>query len=339
MLNAIQSNNPTLLLVVIVNYRTPGLTIDCLRSLVNEVRSLPGTRVIVTDNASGDESVEKIGAAIETEGWGDWVSLQPLERNGGFAFGNNAAIRPALQSTNQPPYILLLNPDTIVRPGALKVLVDFMNEHPEVGIAGSRLEDPDSTPQHSAFRFHTVLSELDLGLRLGVVSKLLAKWGVAPPIPEAACQTDWVAGASMIVRREVFEAAGLMDEDYFMYYEEMDFCLQAKRAGWSCWYVPQSRVVHLVGQSSGVTDTKRPPKRLPQYWFDSRRRYFLKNYGWLYTALTDLVWASGFTLWRLRRMIQGKPDQDPPKFLSDFLRNSVFLKGSLSSSTNCQGQS
>jgi hypothetical protein len=143
----------------------------------------------------------------------------------------------------------------------------------------------------------------------------------------------------MIVRREVFEAAGLMDEDYFMYYEEMDFCLQAKKSGWSCWYVPQSRVVHLVGQSSGVTDTKRPPKRLPQYWFDSRRRYFLKNYSWLYTAFADVLWASGFALWRLRRVIQGKPDPDPPKILSDFLRNSVFFKGGLSAPPNCSGQS
>lgn len=339
MFNVIQSDNPTLLLVVIVNYRTAGLTIDCLHSLVNEVRSLPGTRVVVADNASGDESVERIGAAIETEGWGDWASFMPLERNGGFAFGNNAVIRPVIESTNPPPYILLLNPDTIVRSGALQALVNFMNEHPNVGIAGSRLEDPDGTPQHSAFRFHTVFSELDLGLRIGLVSKLLTKWNVAPPIPEDACQTDWVAGASMIVRREVFEAAGLMDEDYFMYYEEMDFCLQAKRAGWSCWYVPQSRVVHLVGQSSGVTDTKRPPKRLPQYWFDSRRRYFLKNHSWLYTAFADVLWASGFTLWRLRRVIQGKPDPDPPKFLSDFLRNSVFFKGGLSVPPNCPEQS
>jgi hypothetical protein len=294
---------------------------------VSEVRSLPGIRVIVADNASGGDSVEKIGTAIETEGWGDWASLLPLERNGGFAFGNNAVIRPILQSTNPPPYFLLLNPDTEVRPGALKALVDFMDDHPDVGIAGSRLEDPDGTPQHSAFRFHTVLSELDYGLRVGAVSKLLARWDVAPPVSDETCQTDWVAGASMIVRREVFETAGLMDEAYFMYYEEMDFCLQAKKAGWSCWYVPASRVVHLVGQSSGVTDTKRPAKRLPQYWFDSRRRYFLKNHGWLYAALADTSWASGFAFWRFRRMVQGKPDYDPPNVLSDFLRNSVFLKG------------
>lgn len=322
-----QLDNPNRLIVVIVNYRTPGLTIDCLRSLENEVRALTGTRVVLTDNASGDDSVEQIGAAIEAEGWGNWVEFMPLDRNGGFAFGNNAAIRPVLESANPPQYILLLNPDTIVRPAALQALVDFMDEHPDVGIAGSRLEEPDGTPQSSAFRFHTVLSELDYGLRLGVVSKLLSKWDVAPPISEETCQTDWVAGASMIVRREVFEAAGLMDEEYFMYYEEMDFCLQAKKSGWNCWYVPQSRVVHLVGQSSGVTDTKRPAKRRPQYWFDSRRRYFLKNYSWLYAALADASWASGFALWRLRRLVQGKPDSDPPKILSDFLRNSVFIRG------------
>ena len=334
MSNEISPNSPTPLLVVIVNYRTPSLTIDSLRSLVSEVQALPGIRVVVTDNNSGDGSVEKIGAAIETEGWGEWASLMPLELNGGFAYGNNAAIRPALHSTNPPPYILLLNPDTIVRPRALQVLVDFMNKHPDVGIAGSRLEDPDETPQRSAFRFHTAFSELDFGLRLGIVSKLLSKWVVAPPVSDETYQTDWVAGASMIIRREVFEAAGLMDEDYFMYYEEMDFCLQAKKAGWSCWYVPESRVVHLVGQSSGVTDTKRPPKRLPQYLFDSRRRYFIKNYGWLYAALADHAWASGFALWRLRRVIQRKPDNDPPKVFGDFLRNSVLFRGAVLAPSN-----
>lgn len=327
MSNSSDPNHPYPLLVVIVNYRTSSLTIDCLRSLVSEVQSLPGMRVAVADNASGDGSAEHIAAAIAKEGWSEWASFVPLDRNGGFAFGNNALIRPVLQSTNPPPYFLLLNPDTIVRPGALKPLVDFMDTHPDAGIAGSRLEDPDGTPQESAFRFHNILTELDFGWRTGFISKLLANWAVAPPISQEICQTDWVAGASMIVRREVFEKIGLMDEAYFMYCEEMDFCLQANKAGWSCWYVPESRVVHLVGQSSGVTDPKKPPKRLPTYWFDSRRRYFIKNYGFLYTALTDVCWASGFAAWRVRRAVQGKPDRDPPNYLKDFLLNSVFFKG------------
>ncbi len=314
------------LLVVLVNYRTPSLTINCLHSLVGEVQLLPGMQVVVVDNDSGDRSVEQIESAIKTEGWSDWASVLSSKHNGGFAFGNNLGIRSALQSTNPPPYFLLLNPDTLVRPQSLKVLVDFMNNHPEVGIAGSRLEDNDGTPQCSAFRFHTLQSELDSALRLGIVSKLLANWVVAPPVSSIPCQADWVAGASMIVRREVFETVGLMDEEYFLYYEEVDFCLQAKKLGWSCWYVPESRVVHLVGQSSGVTNTKTPPKRRPQYWFDSRRRYFLKNYGWLYAALTDSVWLLSFALWRCRRVIQGKPDKDPPHLFSDLFNNSVLLK-------------
>ncbi len=318
---------PIRLLVVILNYRTPELTIDCLHSLVQEVQALPGTYVIVADNDSGDGSVERIGAAMVAAGWGNWTSLLPLDRNGGYAFGNNAPIRIALESAHPPAYVLLLNPDTVVRPHALKVLLDFMDEHPEVGMAGSRLEDPDGTPQQSAFRFPNTFSELDYGLHIGFVSKLLSRWAVAPPLSEVICPTEWLAGASMMVRREVFDAIGLLDENYFMYFEEVDFCLQAKKAGWACWYVPQSRVVHLVGQSSGVTDTKLPPKRRPQYWFDSRRRYFVKNYGWFYAAVTDAVWLVSFSLWRLRRAIQRKPDEDPPQVLSDFWLNSVFIKG------------
>jgi N-acetylglucosaminyl-diphospho-decaprenol L-rhamnosyltransferase len=314
-------------IVAILNYRTPALTIDCLHSLMSEVQAIPGIRVVISDNASGDGSVKKIQAAITTEGWSEWASVMPLSCNGGFAFGNNAVIREALQSTDPPPYLLLLNPDTVIRPGAIQALIHFMDEHLKVGIVGSRLEDPDGTPQRSAFRFHTLLSEIDSGLRLGLITKLLSNWVVAPPVSATAHQTDWVAGASMMIRREVFEAIGLMDEEYFMYYEEMDFCLQAHRTGWDCWYVPQSRVVHLVGQSSGVTNPKQPPKRRPKYVFDSRRRYFLKNHGCLYAALTDVAWASSFALWRVRRMLQGKPDLDPPQLLSDFLQHSVFFQG------------
>ncbi len=327
MLNSHPPDSALSLLVVVLNYRTAALTIDCLQSLVSEVTTVPNTRVVVTDNASGDGSAEKIATAVAANNWHAWAEVMPLERNGGFAYGNNAAIRPALASSTPPHYVLLLNPDTVVRPGALKALVDFMEANPAVGIAGSRLEDPDGTPQGSAFRFPSLASEFDLSLRIGVVSRLLSRWEFSPPICDSPHPTDWVAGASMIIRPAVFEAIGLIDEGYFMYFEEVDFCLRAQRAGFPCWYVPQSHVVHFVGQSSGVTDTKRPAKRLPPYWFDSRRRFFLKNYGWLYATLTDMVSIVGFALWRSRRRIQGKPDLDPPKALSDYILNSVFFRG------------
>jgi len=308
--------------IVIVNYRTGDLVIDCLRSLESEIE--PGIDVVVTDNASGDDSILRIADFIQKQNYA-WATTIPLTRNGGFAYGNNEAIRPVL--SQRPKYILLLNPDTVVRPGALRELLNFMDANPKVGIAGSRLEDPDGTPQRSAFKFHSIASEFERGIRLGFVSKLFARKIVAQPVPETNVPCDWVAGASMMVRREVFEQAGLMDEKYFMYFEEVDFCQAAKRAGWACWYVPSSRVVHLVGAASQLSDARKHRKRRPTYWFDSRRRYFLKNHGVIYTLLADVAFAIGFALWRLRRFVQRKPDPDPPKMLGDFIRNSVILRG------------
>ena len=313
------------LVVAIVNYRTAELTINCLRSLASEVQTLPGMQVVVVDNASNDGSVEKIAQAIQSEGWVEWATLHPSAINGGFSYGNNTAIRPFFESDNPPPYYLLLNPDTEVRPNALKTLVDFMDQHSEVGIAGSGIEQEDGTLWPITFRFPSIWSELDGGLRLGIVSKLLSKWVVAQTMTDQAQQVDWLPGASMMIRHEVFESIGFMDEEYFLYYEETDFCLQAKRAGWSCWYVPQSRVMHISGQSTGVTAKTDSPKRQPKYVFDSRRRYFVKNHGWLYAVLADFVWLLGFILWRSRQVIQQKPDVDPPHYLIDFVRNSVLV--------------
>jgi N-acetylglucosaminyl-diphospho-decaprenol L-rhamnosyltransferase len=312
-------------LAVVLNYRTPQLTIDCLRSLEGEVAADTRLRVVVVDNASGDDSVDQITGAMLENRW-SWARLMPLERNGGFAYGNNAAIREAVRSADPPDYVLLLNSDTLVQPGAVGTLVQFLDEHPQAGIAGSRLQALDGTAQHSALRFPTIATELAGGLRFGPVSRLLAPWHRQPPATERPSEADWVAGAACMVRRTVFETVGLLDEGYFLYREDVDFCLQARRAGWRCWYVPESRVVHLGGRSTGVFDPRQRQRR-PAYWFQSRRRYFLKNHGWLYAAAADAVFATGFALWRIRRPIQRRPDRDPPRYLEDFLRHSVLVWG------------
>lgn len=319
-------NPQTRLLIVTVNYRTADLAIASLRALQPEIQATPGIQVAVVDNNSGDGSAGKIAAAIDVEGWGAWATLLPSTVNGGFSYGNNYAIRPALQQPNPPDYFLLLNPDAQVRPGAIKALVDFLDQHPEVGIAGSSFEEQNGQLWPYAFRFPGILSEFENGIRFGIVTKLLAQWKVVNVMDQDREQPiDWIPGACMMIRRQVFESIGLMDEGYFLYYEETDFCLQAKRAGWSCWYVPQSRVMHILGQSTGVTAKNQAPKRLPQYWYDSRRRYFLKNHGWLYTIFTDAAWLIGYSSWRVRRVLQRKPDGDPPQMLWDSLRNSVFF--------------
>ncbi|MCL4215502.1 MAG: glycosyltransferase family 2 protein [Candidatus Hydrogenedentes bacterium] len=312
------------LLVVIVNFRTRQLTLDCLDGLyAGEETAFPA---LVVDNTPETAEQTSLNLALAERDWKS-VSVWPLLENKGFAAGNNAAIRPALDSDSPPEYVLLLNPDTVPRKGAVSSLLEFMDAHIDVGIAGSRLEDPDGTPQISAFRFPSIGTELVWALRLGILSRMFPQWVIAPPVKDSAGPTDWVAGASMIVRRAVFEDIGLMDEAFFLYFEEVDFCRRARDAGWPCWYVPESRVVHLVGASSEISDARKHRKQRPRYWFDSRRRYFLKHHGFLYTALADAAWIKGFAFWRFRRWLQRKPDTDPPHLLGDFIRNSVWLRG------------
>jgi GT2 family glycosyltransferase len=200
-----------------------------------------------------------------------------------------------------------------------------MDGHPKVGIAGSRLEWPDGSPQGSPFWFPGIASELNRGLKLGIVAKLLSSSLVIDPKPQKPSPVDWLGGTSMIIRREVIDAIGPLDEGLYTYFDDVDYCLNAMRAGWPTWFVPESRIVHLEGRSTGIKGNSH--KRLPGYWFQARRRYFLKNHGALYTALADAAFLTGFAIWRLRRRIQRKPDTDPQHMLIDSFRNSVFLTG------------
>lgn len=310
---------------VIVNYCTADLVIDCLRSLEITRDECPRFEVVVADNASPDGSGQIIADAIEKNGWQNWASLKPMPRNGGFSYGNNGVIREYLAQATPPDYFWLLNSDTVVRPGAFGPLLAFLQKTPEAGIVGSRLEHMDGTPQHSAFRFYSLAAEFEGSANLGPVSKILSHWQVAPPISDTIQRYDWLSGACMLIRREVFEQVGLFDEGYFLYYDETDFCMRVNRRGWQCWYVPESRVVHLVGQSTGVTGAQDRPKRRPAYWFESRRRYYTKHYSRLYGSLADLALAAGTLIWMARAAIERRPSLCPDKFLNDLARHTPLF--------------
>ena len=314
-------NGAPTVMIAIVNYCTAGLTIDCLRALESELSGHPGAQVIVADNASPDGSGAVIAAAIEENDWSSWARLLPLPKNGGFAYGNNAAIRDYECRNGAADYVWLLNSDTVVRPGALTALLDFMAQRPRVGIAGSCLEDPDGTQQCSTFRFHTIASEFEGSLRLGPVTRLLQKYAVAPSPNRQKQRYDWVSGASMLIRGEVLERIGLLDEGYFLYFEETDFCHRACRAGWECWFVPESRVVHLVGASSGVTDRSNRVRRRASYWFESRRRYFEKQHGRFATIMADAALAAGTLGRQVISTLRRQPAEVPERFLSDLARH------------------
>jgi N-acetylglucosaminyl-diphospho-decaprenol L-rhamnosyltransferase len=313
------------LFIVVLCYRVPELTIDCLRSLSGEIGRVPVTKVALLENGSGGDSAERLRKAIQENGWDSWVELSTVDVNRGFTGGNNLLIRPALESEDPPDYVLLLNSDTIVWEHALDSLVNFMDSHPRAGIAGSRMIRLDGSTRASPFRFPGILNELDRGLRLGIVSNLLSPWALEPSKPQQPAIVDWVSGASMILRRTMLQEIGLLDEGLYTYFDDIDMGLRAKKAGWETWYVTDSRVVHLGGSSTGVTATS--VKRRPAYWFQARRRLFLKHYGKAYTALADAAFLFGFALWRLRRWITRKPDADPQHMLIDSIRQSVFCAG------------
>jgi N-acetylglucosaminyl-diphospho-decaprenol L-rhamnosyltransferase len=257
--------------VVIVSYRSAALVIECLRSLVHEQAS-PAIQlgVIVVDNASGDFAT--IAAAIAAEGWDSWATVIEAPRNGGFGYGNNFGIAHAWKKSC-PDYFHLLNPDTLIKPHAVTALVDFLQRNPSFGIAGSSFENADGSDWPIAFRFPSLLSEVESGISLGILTQLLNRWKVPQTMSTREQPIDWGLGASLMVRREVLESIGGLDETFFLYFEETEFCWRAKRAGFPVAYVPQSRIVHIGGGSTGVSEGNRTQRRMPDCWFESSHRH------------------------------------------------------------------
>ena len=192
--------------VIIVTFRSAELTIESLRS-VDAERSTAGLKIraVVVDNSSGD--LPTIAAAVAANGWSAWVTCVLAPVNGGFAYGNNLGIQQAYAG-GRPAYVHLLNPDAQVRPGAIGALVQFLESHPDVGIAGGSFENLDGSDWPFAFRFPSILSELESRLEIGLVTRLLRRWVVPVSMTKKAQPIDWVSGASMMIRSAVFAAIG-----------------------------------------------------------------------------------------------------------------------------------
>lgn len=318
------------LLIVIVNYRTPVLALDCLRSLEKIAHPQLEASAVVIDNCSGDNSGEILQQGLAQMDIHLPVKFIQSMRNGGFAYGNNEVLRQCFFPHAGNPgdatadVVWLLNPDTYLKTGGILPLLEFMQQNPQVGIVGSKVEDEDGTVRRSAFKKPSIFSEVDSVLACGPVSRLLRRFQVAPEPSPVPVSVDWVSGASLFIRAEVLQRVGLMDENYFMYFEETDYCLAAQAKGYEVWYWPDFSVVHLVGQASGVTGSARMLKRRPKYWFDSRTYFFQKNFGRAYLHLTNLAWLLCYPVGRLWQWLRRKPCEDPPYLWWDFLRNNYL---------------
>jgi hypothetical protein len=238
--------------------------------------------VLIVDNASNDGTPSMLKQEFP------WVTVIESEHNLGFAGANNLGI-----SQSSGKYILLLNPDTILLDGALETLLQFMVANSAAGAAGSRLLNPDHTLQMSCYPFPTLVREFWRLLHLDVLYSL-ALYPVKEWPTDAPREVDVLQGAALMVRRDIVQRIGLLDEAYFMYTEEVDWCRRIKEAGWQNYWVPASRVVHFGGQS-----TRQAAESMFLQLYQSKLRYFRKHSGALaglayklilsFTALTRLV--------------------------------------------------
>lgn len=267
---------PAELAIVILNYRTPDLVSQCLLSIAPEHNSY-SVSVVVVDNDSGDDSAETIEKQIIDNNWSGWARLVRSDSNKGFAGGNNLG----LDFVKDAPFVLLLNSDTIVQPGCLTHCLRVIKSNPRIGALSCKLLNSDGSIQNVARKFPNplflTLSALGLPWRwprlFGWADIQDFNWNrdtVSRPV-------DWLGGAFLMVPRTVLEKIGPLDEEFFFYGEDVEFCHRIRKAGYLCWYEAAVATTHLGGGSSDVT--RLPKAQQNQHRWNARYLEQRKLYG------------------------------------------------------------
>ncbi len=250
--------------IVIVSYNTREMLRACLRSLPAATQGLQ-VEIFVVDNASPDDSVAMVSAEFPE------VRLIANRENAGFTRANNQAL--AL-STGR--HVVLLNPDTEAEPGSLTTLVRFLDSHSDAGACGPKLLNSDGSLQPNGRRFPTAWREFLIvsGLRNLNRARFDREQEFGRDDFDRECEVDQLMGACLLVRRTVMEQVGMLDEEFFMFYEETEWCWRIRRAGWKIYYVPEARVVHhWMGSVRPLLHA------MTARLFRSQRLYFRKTAG------------------------------------------------------------
>ena len=271
-----------MLSVIIVNWNVRDLLRECLRSIEAGKGGL-SLEIIVVDSASSDDSVAMGRSEFPS------VHLIACTENVGFPRGNNLGLQEA-----RGDYLLLLNPDTVIVDDALAVLVSYLQANPDVGVVGPQLLNPDGSVQSSRRRFPTVTTGFFESTWLeGLAPGILRRY-YALDLPDAAtADVDWLTGACIMVPRSTYEAVGGMDEGYFMYSEELDWCRRIKESGRRVVYYPAAQVIHHVGKSSEQAVTARHIN-----FNQAKLRYFRKYHGRFMVAVLRVFLLAGYA-WQI----------------------------------------
>ena len=283
----IDQNTTSRLLVSIINYRTAELTIQCIRSVLDDFGAIDG-HIVVVDNNSGDGSAEQIANWIAEQPGPVPVTLVRSATNSGFSGGHNQGI-----GARRADYYLVLNSDALLKPGFCAAILKAADASPGTGLFAPRIDYDTGEQQVNCFRFPGPLSELIRGAATGPVTKAFRQYDMPlypPPDPAAI---EWASFACILLRDKMVAALGPMDEGYFLYFEDTEYCLRARRAGWGIAYVPDACAVHFRGGSGPVKKMAAAKKRMPGYYYASRSRFLYQAHGWFGLIAANLLWVLG----------------------------------------------
>jgi len=285
---------------------------------------LKGTdhQLFLVDNQSNDNTVDIANHFAQTQQLTSQIHVIPANDNLGFGKGCNLGVKHA--KAHKPTHLWFLNPDTIIFEDTAPALLQLLKEDTNIDFAGSILVDKNNTPRAGAFRFPTAINVFLSTMTLGILDKLFHKHTTAIPADNETIEADWLTGASFIVKYDCFENLEGFDPQYFLYFEEVDLFFRAKQKGYVVSSCPKSKVFHISGASTGINSKETAIKRRPNYWFESRRYYYIKNYGKAYFLLVDLLFFLGFSLKRIRDFIQQKDSQFPEHFAKDTFKHSLL---------------
>ena len=271
-----------MLSVIIVNWNVRDLLRECLRSIEAGKGGL-SLEIIVVDSASSDDSVAMVRSEFPS------VHLIACTENVGFPRGNNLGLQEA-----RGDYLLLLNPDTVIVDDALAVLVSYLQANPDVGVVGPQLLNLDGSVQSSRRRFPTAATGFFESTWLeGLAPGILRRYYALDLPDDATADVDWLTGACIMVPRSPYEAVGGMDEGYFMYSEELDWCRRIKESGRRVVYYPAAQVIHHVGKSSEQAVTARHIN-----FNQAKLRYFRKYHGRFMAAIPRVFLLAGYA-WQI----------------------------------------
>ena len=273
--------------IIVVNWNVKDLLRDCLNSLLTATQTSPhvATEIIVVDSASTDGSPQMVRGEFPQ------VQLVASTENLGYANGNNYGVDLA-----QGRYLFLLNPDTVVEPDAPALMVDYLDSHPDVGALGPQLLWPDGSVQSSRRRFPTVGSLFWESTLLGQWfpdNRHIRRYHTADQSPDQTQPVDWVVGAAILIRREAWQQVGPIEADFFMYFEETDWCRRCAQAGWQIHYLPVAKITHFEGKSSEQVFADRTI-RFQRSKIRYTRKYF--GVGWA-VALRIFLWCTFAFQW------------------------------------------